>query len=60
MMIKRFIQQTVKVSGDTMEELSKNVNKLCASSEYPIIIRPTIGDYTDIKQWYLVNYYKQI
>ena len=59
-MVKRFIQKTVTVSGDNLEELVKNVNKLRASSEYPIHITPTVNNTTDIKQYYSVNFYKQI
>lgn len=49
-----------KITGNTLSELVDNVNLLSASSEYPINITPTIGDFTDLKKWYLVNYWKQI
>ena len=57
---KKYIQLSKKITGNTLSELVDNVNLLSASSEYPINITLTIGDFTDLKKWYLVNYWKQI
>jgi hypothetical protein len=61
-MISRYIQLSKKISYENEEEMYKEINKISyvIDENMYLTINPTIGEYTDTKHWYIVNYWKQI
>ena len=55
--MRKYRQTTTKINCSSDKELTEKVNRLGAVGGMPMIIRSTIPDQTDTKQWYAVNYW---
>jgi hypothetical protein len=54
-----YVQYSEKISYSTYQELEEKINKLKASSKFPININPITPEWTDTNDWCLVNYWKE-
>lgn len=58
--MRKYIQETVKLSCNDITELINKINELKMSANMPISINTTTGNITDTKMWYKITYFKQI